>query len=607
MSGIAGFVDFNLDTLKRTYILEDMIRSLAHRGPDASGTWISNTCALGHRRLNILDPVGGFQPMSISIGGESFTIVYNGELYNADQLREELVNKGYFFRTHSDTEVLLNAYIQWGPSCLEKLNGIFAFAIWEEVKSRLFLCRDRLGVKPLFYAKFNDTLIFASEIKALLKHPQISAKVGRAGLAHIFALAPARIMGKTPFSDILELKAGECMIFGKSGSSKHNYWQLCACEHTDDSLRTAEKLNYLVTDAVVRQLVSDTETGTFLSGGLDSSIISAIAAHEYRRRNKQLKTFSVDYTDNEKYFTKSFFQPNSDSEYIKEMVEFLGTDHHYYECGIEDLVAGLNPAVKARDLPGMADVDSSLLLFCAEIKKHVGVALSGEGADEIFGGYPWFHNENKSDLFPWSNSIEIRKNLLSREFADINLYEFSKDLYSDCMNEAPVNKNDSPKQKYIKRIMYTNSRYFMQTLLCRKDAMSMANGLEARVPFGDHRIVQYAYNIPWDIMCYDGREKGILRLAFKDTLPENILYRKKSPYPKTHHPLYTTLVKQKLKDIINDENNKISMICNMEYIESLLNEDMTQPFFGQLMTGPQLIAFIIGLEQWLSEYNIEIV
>jgi len=607
MSGIAGFADFSNDTIGQTYILDDMIRSLAHRGPDTSGTWASHACALGHRRLKVQDPAGGSQPMSVSIGGESFTIVYNGELYNAPRLREELISKGYVFRSHSDTEVLLNSYIQWGPSCPEKLNGIFAFAVWEEVRGRLFLCRDKLGVKPLFYAEFSGMLIFASEIKALLKHPKVGAKIDKEGISHLFALAPARIMGKTPFLDIFELCAGECMVFTKSGCSKHKYWQLCACEHTDSADKTAEKLNHLITGAVTNQLVSDVPVGTFLSGGLDSSIISAIAAREFKRRNKQLKTFSVDYTDNDKYFTKNLFQPDSDSEYIKEMVRFLGTDHYYYECGVEALAQNLNLAVNARDLPGMADVDVSLLLFCREIKKHATVALSGEGADEIFGGYPWFHNENSSDIFPWSNSVEIRKKLLGREFSDIDILGFTKDLYLNCMNEAPVNKNDSPKQNYIRKIMYTNAQYFMQTLLCRKDAMSMASGLEARVPFADHRIVQYAYNIPWEIMCFGGREKGILRLAFKDSLPENILYRKKSPYPKTHHPLYTALVKQKLQDTINDENNKISAICNMKYIQSLLNGKMTQPFFGQLMTGPQLIAFIIGLEYWLSEYNIEIV
>ncbi len=603
MCGIAGFVDYHSSALKRTYILDNMVRSLAHRGPDSAGSWVSHTCALGHRRLIVQDRIGGAQPMSVAVAGESYTLVYNGELYNTYELRNELISRGHIFKTHSDTEVLLLAYIQWGPSCVDKLNGIFAFAVWEENKGRLFLCRDRMGVKPLYYSILGDVLIFASEIKALLKYPGIHPVVDEEGLTHLFALSPARVMGKTPFKNIVELKAGECLVFSKNGHYTHTYWQFSAHPHEDNLTQTIDKLRFLVTDAITRQLISDVGVGTFLSGGLDSSAISAVAAGEYKRRNKQLKTFSIDYTENDKYFSKSLFQPNADGEYVKRMKDFLQTEHIFYECGIEELVEALPQALRARDLPGMADVDSSLLLFCEKVKENVTVALSGECADELFGGYPWFHQKELPDVFPWGNSIPLRNKLLK---LPLPLYDYAKTAYSDCLNEAPVDGSDHNSANHIRKILYANVKYFMANLLCRKDTMSMACGLEVRVPYADHRIAEYAYNIPWDIMCHNGREKGILRQALKGLLPDDILERKKSPYPKTHHPLYTKLVSQQLKKVMDGPECRLKEICDMGFVQQLLTTGCSEPFFGQLMTGPQLIAFLLGLEQWLCEYEVQL-
>jgi len=375
--GIVGFVDYSCDVLKRGVMLNEMMNKLSSRGPDKAGSWVSHTVALGHRRLIVVDPVGGSQPMTISIAGNSYTLVYNGEIYNTITLRRELEGLGHTFRTHSDTEVLLISYIEWGANAVEKLNGIFAFAVWEENAKRLFLARDRMGVKPLFYAVINNTLIFASEIKAMLAHEKISSDVNEEGLCEVFALAPARSEDKTAFKDIKSLRPAQCMMFSNLGTYISQYWQFESKPHTDSEAQTIEKLTYLVEDAVNKQMVADVPVCTFLSGGLDSSTLSAYASKFYSIRNKPLSTFSIDYEDNDKYFKKSLFQPNSDSDYIDKMSAFLGSDHTNVVLNTDMLINYLNPALIARDLPGMADVDSSLLYFCETVKKTHSVALSG--------------------------------------------------------------------------------------------------------------------------------------------------------------------------------------------------------------------------------------
>jgi len=611
MCGIAGFVDYNEDVLKKEKKLHRMIETLAPRGPDASGTWVSHTAALGHRRLIVVDPLGGSQPMTISIGGKTYTVVYNGELYNTNELRDELTKKGHVFHSHSDTEVLLISYINWGPAMLEKLNGIFAFAIWDEYDKQLFLARDRMGVKPLFYSLKENSIIFASEIKALLEHDKVEPKINGYGLCEVFALAPARSPEKTAFNDIMSLKPAECMLFSKVGMYINRYWQFISKPHTDDIETTREKVKFLVEDSVNRQMVADVPVCTFLSGGLDSSILSALAAKNYRARNKRLETFSVDFKDNSKYFEKSAFQPNSDSDYIEIMSKHIGSEHHNFVCDIPMLLRSLKPALIARDLPGMADVDSSLLLFCEEIKKHATVALSGECADEIFGGYPWFSDPAllNLDIFPWADSIELRKSVLHSDLKSLPIEEYAKEAYRNTAEETPLLIGESEEENLRRKMFYLNIKWFMTTLLERKDRMSMACGLEVRVPFCDHRLAEYVWNIPWDIKRLKNQEKGILRGAVTDLLPNEILNRKKSPYPKTHNPAYDVGVRRMLKAILDGKKSRIHEILDSKHVlELVLNgADIKTPWFGQLMKGPQLFAFLIQLEYWMSEYKVQLV
>ena len=399
------------------------------------------------------------------------------------------------------------------------------------------------------------------------------------------------------------------MIYSPLGTYVHRYWQFVSAEHTDSLHQTTEKLRFLVTDSARRQLVADVPVCTFLSGGLDSSALSAIAAQAAGEKGGILRTFSVDYAENEKYFTRSVFQPSPDSDYIDIMRRHIGSDHITVTLDTPELVDALRDAVIARDLPGMADVDSSLLLFCRQIRGHATVALSGECADEIFGGYPWFYREDllNLDMFPWANSLELRRSVMSKALSRLNIEDYAKSRYFDTVDETPLLGSEMPLERRRRQMFYLNIKWFMANLLERKDRMSMACGLEVRVPYCDHRLAEYAWNIPWDIKNLGGMEKGILRLAVKDLLPEAIYNRKKSPYPKTHHPEYTRLVTAALKETLADPSAPIHALVNKTAVEEILDSlSIVSPWFGQLMTGPQLFAFLLQLNIWLTEYHVSI-
>ena len=609
MCGIGGFVDYERDARRGGPILHGMKRTLTPRGPDAEGTYFDEDAAFIHRRLIVIDPEGGKQPMHSP--DRNTILIYNGELYNTPELRTELMSRGHEFVGHSDTEVLLHAYLEWKTDAFARLNGIFAFAIWEKRERRLTLCRDRLGVKPLFFAPIRNGLTFGSTIDTVLCHPEIEPALDEDGLRTLLLLGPARPPESGVFRQIFSLMPGHFAILTPEAFTDHTYWKLEAHEHEDDLPTTIEHTHTLICDAARRQLVSDVPLACFLSGGLDSSILSMLAAKDYAARSETLHTWSVDYRDNDKYFTKSIFQPNSDDSYIDQMVDFLGTHHHRVVLEPEALCAALLPATDARALPGMADVDSSLLLFCAAVKRGgTTVCLSGECADELFGGYPWYHREEIlfEDTFPWSRSVGLRLGLLTPD-AVRNGEEFVRQHYRDTCDRAPKLSSDDKKAARMREMFVLNLDWFMATLLDRKDRMSMYSGLEVRVPFCDHRIVEYAYNMPWDFKSLEGREKGIVRRAFVDELPKEIVYRKKSPYPKTFHPVYTRLCADYVRRIFEDNTSVTASLFDRNAVQKLMQrpESLTEPWFGQLMRTPQIFAYIIQLDRWFRHYHVKIV
>ena len=606
MCGIAGMVGLPFDDT----ITQKMISTMKRRGPDAQDLFSSENCCLLHSRLAVIDPDGGHQPMRLCWGREVYTIVYNGELYNTDEIRNLLSKSGHRFLGHSDTEVVLHAYAQWSEGCVDRFNGIFAFAVWEHKRRKLFIARDRMGVKPLFYKIHNGGFLFASELKTILAYPTVRAEIDAEGAAQIVLLGPGRTPGSGVFKGISELEPG---CYGYYACGKWNwkrYWKLRDREHTDSFEDTAEKVRYLVTDAIKRQMVSDVPIGTFLSGGLDSSLISAVCAQEMQSRGEQLTTFSVDYENNDRYFVPGKFQPNSDGHYIGIMQEHLHSDHHWTVLTPEDLISVLNAATVARDLPGMADVDFSLLVFCGHIRNKVKVALSGECADEIFGGYPWYRDPEirALDGFPWAQNTKERAAFLSPDLLEqIHPEEYILDQYRQTISQCDILPGTSANECRMKEMVNLNQRWFMQTLLDRKDRMSMYHGLEVRVPFCDYRIAEYLYGVPWEFKDYNGQEKGLLRYAMADLLPKDILYRKKSPYPKTFDPHYLQLVSHMLQELLAQKDAPIYQVVNKKALSELLQAEYVWPWYGQLMKVPQTIAYMLQINYWLTQYNVSVV
>ncbi|MGI6285658.1 asparagine synthase (glutamine-hydrolyzing) [Neomoorella humiferrea] len=612
MCGITGWVDWELDLTQQSRILEAMTATLACRGPDAGGTWVTPRAALGHRRLIVVDPAGGGQPMVRRRGEQTFVVSYNGELYNTEDIRRELLAKGYTFYGHSDTEVLLTAYMEWGPACVERFNGIFAFAVWETAGERLFMARDRLGVKPLFYTCFHNSFLFGSELKALLAHPWVKAEVDAEGLAEVFILGPARTPGHGVFRNLAELKPGYYLLYDRRGLHLQRYWSLESHPHQDDLKTTVAKVRHLLADTVERQLVADVPVCTLLSGGLDSSAVTALAVKAFHSRSRgSLHTWSVDYIENDRYFQPSHFQPSPDGPWIKLVSEYLQTTHHSVYLDTSELVKSLKAAMQARDLPGMADVDSSLLLFCREVKKEATVALSGEAADEVFGGYPWFRSEKALALnsFPWNRAGRERLSILSPELkAAVQPEEYIARRYREALQEVPALPGENKREARLREISYLSLTRFLPVLLDRKDRMSMAVGLEVRVPYCDHRLVEYVWNIPWDMKFAGKMEKGILRLAVEDLLPAEVIARRKSPYPKTYNPAYLEAVSALMLEILEDPTSPILSFIDVPAVKALVQsrEVSSLPWFGQLMGRPQLLAYLIQVDMWMREYKIAV-
>ena len=601
MCGIFGVVNYQLNEVKTPYDMS-CVQAVLHRGPDEGGNFYDKHVFLGHRRLSVVDIEQGKQPMAF----HHYTMVYNGELYNTEEIRQELLEAGYTFKGHSDTEVLLKAYVCFGEKVVEKLNGIYAFAVWNSKDQSLYVARDRAGVKPLYYCLLPDGLIFASEQKQILQYTRKN-EITLEGFKELLGVGPSHTPGHGLYKGIEELKPGYYMKVSAGHVELTQYWELEAKKHKDDFETTVAKTREILLDAIKRQLVSDVPLCTFLSGGIDSSAITAIAASEM----KNLHTFSIDYEDNLKYFKKTDFTVSQDSDFIKLISDLNHTNHHYCVISNQDLADALTDAVHFRDMPGMADVDSSLYWFCKKIKEDFTVSLSGECADEIFGGYPWFYREPMNGMFPWLRDLAIRNTLLKPEWQEkLDLVGYATERFNESVAMAPILEGDSDLNNEKRQLTYLNTKWFMTTLLDRKDRMSMGASLEVRVPFADHRLMEYLYNIPWEMKFYGGMEKGLLRKALEGVLPDEVLYRKKNPYPKTHNPHYTELIQTLLREALSDSDSILHEIFDEQKLWALANtneEIITRPWFGQLMTQPQLIAYLYQFHVWFKEYHMSFI
>lgn len=616
MCGIAGFYQSHMDFRENSEHFEELLHkmknSVISRGPDDSGVFLSRHCGMAHTRLSIIDLANGAQPMAKYDGGRRCTIVYNGEIYNCDELRELLKSCSLSWETTSDTEVILNGYIALGTEFFKHLNGIFAFAVFDESESeeKFILVRDHLGVKPLFYQIHDNSIVFASEPKAIFAYG-IKPVIDENGWCEIIGLGPARTPGAGVFKAMHEVLPGHYIEFNGSVASMHDraYWELTAKPHTDSYADTVEKVSYLVLNSVRMQMVSDVPICTFLSGGLDSSLVSAICSKELKKQNKQLNTFSFDFVGNSENFKANSFQSTLDRPFVDIMVKHIDSNHTYLECDNLSQADYLYKAVDARDLPCMADVESSMLYFCEQVAKQVKVTLTGECADEIFGGYPWFHREemwNRND-FPWSYDMDARTALFKKDFiSGLRLKEYAGEAYRRTIAETPSLKEDSQKEARRREISWLNVRWFMATLLNRMDRTSMYSGLEARVPYADYRILEYVYNIPWDMKCRNGVTKSLLIETGKEFLPDEVLYRKKSPYPKTYDTAYERLLGKRLMEMLEDKSNPLSEIVDKNKVKVFLSNpsDYGKPWYGQLMAGPQMLAYLLQTGYWLEKYKL---
>lgn len=615
MCGIAGFFNPHEDYTKKEQqwkiILREMNMVQKHRGPDDEGIFLDRFVGFAHVRLSIIDLMTGRQPILRREGARTCAIIFNGEIYNMNALKQQLMQEGCSFFTASDTEVVLAGYMRHGKDYMKQLNGIFAMAIWDSSSGEVMLWRDRLGIKPLFYTIAEETVVFASEIKGIFAYPGIRPAVDQEGLCEIFALGPAKTPGKGIFRGISEVLPGQCLTFSAEGKKEAFFWKLQAAPHEDSETETIEKTRWLLEDAVRLQMLSDIPISTFLSGGVDSSLVTAICAKELKKQGKILNTFSFDFQNNDKYFTSNSFQPSQDRPYAEKMVAYCNTNHRYLTCTSRQQADFLFDAVDARDLPCMADVESSMLYFCSQVVPYNKVTLTGECADEIFGGYPWFSSEKalSTDAFPWSADMEPRKALLKEEILrELPLEEYARNAYEETVRETPKLEGETRIEQRRREISWLNLRWFMVTLLDRMDRTSMYSGLEARVPFADHRIVEYLYNVPWEIKAMDNTPKGLLRRAGEDLLPKEILWRRKSPYPKTYDPGYEALLAALLKEVLGDSSAPVNTFLDRKKVLTFLDSpsDYGKPWYGQLMAGPQMTAYLLQVNYWLQSYHISI-
>ncbi len=603
MCGVTGWVDLDRDLGTERDTLDAMTATMACRGPDAGGVVIDGNAALGHRRLAVIDLPGGAQPM-LTGDGDGTVLTYSGEVYNFAELRSELTTRGHRFRTRSDTEVVLRGYLEWGDDLPSRLVGMYAFAVWDPRRRRLVLVRDRLGVKPLYYAPVGDGLVFGSEPKAILAHPQVRPVLGRDGLRELMTWA--NTPGHALFDGIRQVRPGHQLVLDDTGITETRYWGLDAVPHPDGLSTTIDTVRQLVGQAVAGQTVADLPLCSLLSGGLDSSTVTLLAAQAVDRRGDgPLRSFSVGFTGGD--------TDGDDSSYAAKLAAAVGADHEEIVLGADQLFdADARAAVlRARDLPlGLADMDTSLYLLFGAIRKRSTVALSGEGADELFGGYPWFHDEGAvhADTFPWmhgfAGAAPAGPSFLDPELPRrLALDEYRADRYADAVAQVPVLDGESPVDRRMRRVCHLFLTRFLPMLLERKDRMSMAVGLEVRVPFCDHRLVDYVVNVPWAMKSFDGQEKSLLRAAMTGALPDFVLTRRKSPYPTVSDPAYDRRLREKLAELMADDEAPVRPLMDPT--------SARQAFAAVRAAGPAELRFLrVGFESllrindWMRGYGV---
>jgi asparagine synthase (glutamine-hydrolysing) len=615
--GIVGWVSFARDLTREAAVVRAMTATMSLRGPDAEGIWLAEHAALGHRRLAVIDLPGGAQPMTVERDGAVVAaLTYSGEIYNFRELRTELRGYGHEFHTNSDTEVLLRAYLQWGESFVDRLNGMYAFGLWDTTTQTLLLVRDRMGVKPLYYRPMPDGVLFASESKGILAHPAVNAVVDTDDLRE--ALTLGTTPGRGGYRDVYKVLPGHIVRVDASGLRSRRYWSLVPGEHRDDLPTTIRTVRELLEDIVARQLIADVPQCVLLSGGLDSSVLTALAARALGAEGAgPVRSFAVDFTGQVENFQADFMYGSPDRPFVHDVAALVASDHTDIVLDSTDLMDPLRRGgvVSAYDQPStMGDLLISLYLLFGAVRQRSTVALSGESADEVFGGYVWFHHPAlvEADMFPWQAGLAMlygdlpdpAVSLLDPGLtATLDLPGYLDARYRQALAEVEHLPDEKPVDYRMRELFYLNLTRFVQVLLDRKDRLSMAHGLEVRVPFCDHRLVEYVYNVPWEMKTFDGHEKSLLRAATADVLPESVKGRRKTPYPLVQDPRYHTALRESLQAILADPNAPV-----LPLLDIAKAREFTQPATAdrRMDYARYSIEVVLSLNEWLRRYPVRL-
>jgi asparagine synthase (glutamine-hydrolysing) len=610
MCGITGWVSFARDLRSdqaSVSAIDAMTQTMGCRGPDDQGTWITRHAALGHRRLAVIDLPGGRQPMSLETPDGPLVIVYSGETYNFTELRAELAGRGHRFATESDTEVVLHAYLDWGEAFAERLNGMYALAIWDSRSGKLVMVRDRMGIKPLYYYETPDGVLFGSEPKAVLASPLAGRTVSLDGLREMFAWV--KTPGHAVFDGMREVEPGTVVTVSRAGLRTTAYWNLETRPHLDDRDATVGHVRELLEDIVRRQLVADVPQCTLLSGGLDSSAMTAIAARQLAEKGEQVRSFAVDFTGQTENFVPDPMRGTPDAPFARDVAEKSRTDHQTVMISSGELTepAVREAVVRAREFcTGLADMDVSLYLLFRALRETSTVALSGESADEVFGGYKWFFDPEvrKGTTFPWllgaaqALSGDVQHVLVPDLARLLDLPAYVNDAYATAVAKIQRLDGESGFEWQMRKICYLHLTRFVRVLLDRKDRMSMAVGLEVRVPFCDHRLVEYAYNAPWSLKTYDGQEKSLLRGAIRDLLPDSVVKRVKAPYPSTQDPAYAARLQHIARDQLSQPGHPVFDLVSRDWLSRV-----TAPGAEVTPDRRRGIERALDLALWLDMYK----
>lgn len=507
-------------------------------------------------------------------------------------------------RDATEALVALEAYRRWGEDYPGRIEGPVVTCVMDADEDLLILSRDRMGEKPVFYVHKGGSVAFSDHPDALLKAARVEPVADADGLRELFGLGPARTPGRTFYRDMLALEPGCVLVVRGEQAEARRYWRIEDRIHGESIEDTVARTRELLEQCVAE--VAPLRPAVMLSGGLDSTALTALL-HQI---NPDLRSFSVDYQDNDRDFRSNAFRPELDAPYVREAVQAYGTQHRTVTLTQQELAASLGRAVSLRGFPGMADIDTSLLLFSEQIVRYDGHVVSGECGDEVFGGYPWFRGEAALDGFPWSGSLALRESLLLPEVREkLKLAEYVGDTFNDRRKRADPGGEYPERERRLRTMQRLCFEYFMPNLQERAVRMCEGVGLDVLTPLCDERLAEYVYNVPWDVKFMDGQEKGLFRAAVADLLPEKLLRRTKSPYPKTCSPEFSCILRSMALRMAADREAPIFRLLDRNRVIELAQSDLNPidtPWFGQLMAGPQMLGFLWQVNHWMRERNVRV-